>query len=119
MLVLRQSFPSDIKARSSFLWRVIVVLILFDRQLPVDLLTSTSGIRMKARFSKMAAACLYVGTGVEGYNTNQKESTYSRRNLLASAALTATTALMAPRQVLASDDDVLTPLYFGVGVRDI
>lgn len=36
---------------------------------------------------------------------------------MATAASAAAAALMAPRQVLAADDaDVLTPVYFGVGV---
>lgn len=40
----------------------------------------------------------------------------SRRGLFESAATVATAAVVAPRQVLAADEDPLTPLYFGVGV---
>jgi hypothetical protein len=61
--------------------------------------------------------------GAQAYNTaqnsnNNKVPEISRRNMLATAAVSAAILLGAePRVALASDEDVLTPLYFGVGVR--
>ena len=67
--------------------------------------------------------------GVYGYqqttaanqpNNNGLSASFSRRNVLATVTSAAISALVvAPRQVLAvenDNDDVLTPLYFGVGV---
>lgn len=58
-------------------------------------------------------------TGAQAYNVAKgKSPEISRRNLLATAAASATAVLVGasnPRLALA-DDDVPTPLYFGVGV---
>lgn len=54
--------------------------------------------------------------GIQAYNTNKASpAEASRRSVLATVAATAAAAMVAPRQALA-DDDVATPLYFGVGV---
>jgi hypothetical protein len=59
--------------------------------------------------------------GAQAYNNNAaqpKAPETSRRNVLATAAAAATAVLVGasnPRVALA-DDDVPTPLYFGVGV---
>lgn len=74
---------------------------------------------MMIAFSAKVAALFTILIGVEGYNANHKQDTFSfsRRNMLTTAALTAATSLLlVPRQALAAEDDVLTPLYFGVGV---
>lgn len=55
-------------------------------------------------------------TAVDGYNVPAKQSTISRRDTLATVALTVASLIsVGPRPALAEDEDVLTPLYFGVG----
>lgn len=58
------------------------------------------------------------GAAVHGYQANYATPSpmLSRRNVLATAASAAATALLAPRQALAAEEDEITPLYFGVGV---
>jgi hypothetical protein len=72
---------------------------------------------MKSFLSTPVFLLLTVNTVVEGYNAQLKPSAISRRDAFATAALTVGSLLsIAPRQVLAEEEDVLTPLYFGVGV---
>ena len=72
---------------------------------------------MKSFPSISALLLLSVNIAVEGYNVPSKQSAFSRRNALSTAALTVASLLsVGPRQALAEEEDVLTPLYFGVGV---
>jgi hypothetical protein len=60
--------------------------------------------------SGILAAC---SLSVQAYNVPKPE--VSRRNMLATAAGTA--ALLLGNRAALADDDVVTPVYFGVGVR--
>jgi hypothetical protein len=69
-------------------------------------------MKLASRLFLLAGAA--VGTA-HAYNHAPLPET-SRRTVLATAGTAAAAMLLGPQQAVAENDDVLTPLYFGVGV---